>query len=351
MLSNDRFFNRFGEKMAKVVFFCRIKKKSMLDSFEYYKQDIDALRALGHEVSICNSFFKIPLKFDVMFIWWWTYALWPVLICKLFRKPSIITGTFNFRFPKKIEKNDYFRRPFYQRFLIKKATTLCSLNLFVNQLELEECTKYFKLNNVGLYPHVIHNDYLNEPTRNNNNWLLNISWSEKKNLIRKGIPELLKAVKILKNQNIEVILNLAGYKGDGIDFLFNMVNQLDINKNVNYIGTINRHDKIQILKSSSIYVQPSHYEGFGLAVAEAMGCGACIITCDVGAIKSVVGDAGIYVPPGSPNELAEAIKKVINDDSLRFALQKKAYQRASEYFSFTTKLDNLKNHLKNLKII
>ncbi|MFC0428837.1 glycosyltransferase family 4 protein [Chryseobacterium scophthalmum] len=335
--------------MSKIVFFCK-DSKSNINLFEYYTQDIDALKDLGHEVVIVNRFIDIPFKFDVLFVWWWTYAFYPVILAKILRKPVIITGTFNFKFPDGFDGIDYFARPFWQRILIKFSVKSASLNLFVNNHELVNCTNYFKLKSSKYFPHIISADYLKEPNFENKKLeLFNIAWSGKKNLIRKGVPELLEAIYILKKEGREIKLTLAGKRGDGIDYLHSLIKRYDINSLVTIVGEITKEEKISMMNSFAIFVQPSHYEGFGLAMAEAMGCGACIITCDVGAVKDVVGETGLYTVPGSPRDLADKIKIAIEDEQLRIKLQKMAFDRANNVFSYKKKLYSLDSFLNKLK--
>jgi glycosyltransferase involved in cell wall biosynthesis len=333
--------------MLKIVFFCR-DSKSNINLFEYYKQDVDALRDLGHEVIIVNRFIDIPFKFDVLFVWWWTYAFYPVMLSKILRKPVIVTGTFNFKFPKDFAGVDYFSRPILQRILIRFSVKAASLNLFVNHHELLNCTEYFKLKSSKYFPHIISNDYLNESLEDKQVELFNISWSGKKNLIRKGIPELLEALYILKNEGLEIKLTLAGKKGDGIDYLYSLVDKYNLSASVSIVGEITKEEKISMMSQFAIFVQPSHYEGFGLAMAEAMGCGACIITCDVGAVKDVVSNCGLYAEPGSAKDLADKIRIAIENDELRKKLQKMAFQRASSEFSYNKKLVTLDKLLTEL---
>lgn len=335
--------------VAKIVFYCN-DSRSNIDAFEYYKQDIDALKALGHEVVICNKFREIPLKFDALFIWWWTYALYPLLLARLLRKPAIVTGTYNFKFPPNFEGVDYFSRPAWQRVLIRCATKLATLNLFVNRGEMKACTDFFRLRNSRYLPHVIADDYLNGPSKRRSLTLFNLAWSGKKNLIRKGIPELLHAVSLLKEDFSDIKLKLAGHEGDGADFLRDLIGQHGLESVVEWLGPLSRDEKIRLLRECEVYVQPSHYEGFGLAMAEAMGSGACIITCDVGAVKDVVSDCGVYVPPGSPNELASAIREVLTDREMRKTLQQKAQDRARTEFAFDSKLKRLTEYLKEIGV-
>lgn len=330
--------------MAKVVFYCN-DTRSNIDLFEYYRQDIEALTALGHEVRVCTRYREIPLRFDVMYVWWWTYALYPVLLSRLLRRPVITTGTFNFRFPPGFDGTDYFARPWWQRLLISLATRWSTLNLFVNRQELDGCSAHFRLRNARYFPHVVNDDYLRGPGARRTCALFNISWSGKQNLVRKGIPELIQAAASLKERFPDLQLLLAGRPGDGQEFLMDMVQKAGLQRNVTLLGPLSREDKIRRLRECEIYVQPSHYEGFGLAIVEAMGSGACIVTCDVGAVGDVVGDSGLYVSPGSPGELAQAIARVLDDEALRRSYQARALLRARSEFAFQSKLVRMRAYL------
>jgi glycosyltransferase involved in cell wall biosynthesis len=104
------------------------------------------------------------------------------------------------------------------------------------------------------------------------------------------------------------------------------------------------------MRECEIYLQPSHYEGFGLAIAEAMGSGAAVVVCPVGAVPDVVGDAGVYVPPSSADELANAIMKLLKSAEVREAYQRRAVARAREEFAFESKLKRLKKFTEALGI-
>lgn len=335
--------------MAKIVFFCNDSASNIRD-FEYYKQDIDALRTLGHEVIVCNRYREFPRRFDAVFVWWWTYALVPVLWARVRRKPSFITGVFNFKFPTGQVGIDYGRRPWWQRALISLATKLCSLNLFIDKHELQSCQEHFGITNGRHYPLVLHADYLQGASADRKLVLFNLAWSAKHNLIRKGIPDLLRAVSLLRERGFTVTLKLAGLEGDGVQFLQDLITEYGIEAEVERLGPLSRARKIELLRSCEIYVQPSRYEGFGLATAEAMGSGACIITCDVGAVRSVVGDAGLYVSPGSPQELADLVRSMIENPVERSRMQALALRRARTEFSFESKIKRLKGYLAEFAI-
>ena len=158
-------------------------------------------------------------------------------------------------------------------------------------------------------------------------------------------------MKILKDEGHENIkVYLAGHRGDGFEGLEADIAGLGLSDNIQLLGEISRSEKIQYLRKCEIYAQPSHFEGFGLAMAEAMGSGACVITCKVGAVEEVVGEAGIYVQPGSARELADVLRKVLSDGQLRVRYQELARERARKMFSQGMKGRFWKEALEALKI-
>lgn len=90
-----------------------------------------------------------------------------------------------------------------------------------------------------------------------------------------------------------------------------------------------------LFQRAGVCVFPSLFEGFGLPAAEAMACGAPVITSDGGALPEVVGDAGIVTPAGAPDALATAIDQVLADPARRIALSARAAARATAAFSWS----------------
>jgi glycosyltransferase involved in cell wall biosynthesis len=334
--------------MARVVFFCRDSIEN-INLMEYYHQDVKALKAIGHEVIICNRYRDIPWNFDIVFVWWWTYALLPVLFARFMGRPSIVTGTYNFKFENKESGNDYFSRPWYERMLISLATRIANINLFASEREYKEVSSYFKLKNSYYFPHSIGEEYFTLAMHKScRTGLLNIAWSGSKNLKRKGVWDILDAICLLRERGIYVPLTLVGKRGDGFELLQKKISELELNDYVNIIGEVSLQEKLQLLSQSKIYLQPSYFEGFGLATAEAMAAGCCVITCDVGEVKNVVGDCGIYVSPGNPSELADAVQLLLNDSLLISQINYQAQKRLKMHFSFSSKVEMLENILKEI---
>jgi len=82
---------------------------------------------------------------------------------------------------------------------------------------------------------------------------------------------------------------------------------------------------------ADLFVFPSLYEGFGMPVLEAMACGAPVITSNVTSLPEVVGDAAVLVNPEDPEELAEAILRVLENQTLREGLRAKGFERVRQF--------------------
>jgi glycosyltransferase involved in cell wall biosynthesis len=76
---------------------------------------------------------------------------------------------------------------------------------------------------------------------------------------------------------------------------------------------------------------PSLYESFGLVQLEAMACGCPVVAARAGAIPEISGDAALLFDPHDPEEMAEALLKVISDHCIRQSLIAKGLTHARKF--------------------
>lgn len=87
----------------------------------------------------------------------------------------------------------------------------------------------------------------------------------------------------------------------------------------------------KFLKTLDIFCFPSLWEGFGIALVEAMASGLPIIASDIPPHREVLGDAGILVPPRDAESIANAINMLLSDHNLRASLIKSAHERSMRF--------------------
>ena len=123
---------------------------------------------------------------------------------------------------------------------------------------------------------------------------------------QKDQPSLIRAMALLPE---EYSLRLVG-TGDPklIAECKQLVKELMLERRVHFLGM--RTDVPEILKSSSVVVLSSHYEGLSLSSIEGMASGHPFIASDVDGLHEIVDGYGILVPHEDPQALADAIRRV-----------------------------------------
>lgn len=84
---------------------------------------------------------------------------------------------------------------------------------------------------------------------------------------------------------------------------------------VHWLGQ--RDDVAAWLGGADVFVHPSHEEGLGQVVIEAMAAGVPVVSTTAGGLPEIVGSDGTLVRPGDPNALATALAAVLADPKAR----------------------------------
>jgi glycosyltransferase involved in cell wall biosynthesis len=138
--------------------------------------------------------------------------------------------------------------------------------------------------------------------------------------IRKGVKHILGAVGRLRAAGIPTELSLVG-KGDESGRLIEQAESLGLAGNVRMHGYVTFGRRLfDLYRESDVFVLPSLVgEGAPKVVVEAMSQGLPVVASDVGSTGFILNEsgAGLLVPPGDEPALAEAVRQIIEDASLR----------------------------------
>jgi glycosyltransferase involved in cell wall biosynthesis len=148
---------------------------------------------------------------------------------------------------------------------------------------------------------------------------------------RKRTDILLRAIPILCQQYPDLDVRIIG-NGLEWDNLQKLSRQLKITDNITWLSHI-KDDRVfaREWQRADVFAHPSSQESFGYVYLEAMLLGKPIVTPDSSAGPEVVGDAGLFVAPESPEALAEGISKLLADSALRAAYGQRGQQRAKQF--------------------
>ena len=95
-----------------------------------------------------------------------------------------------------------------------------------------------------------------------------------------------------------------------------------------YLGFVPDDDLAALYSAAAVFAFPSHYEGFGLPILEAMACGVPVVASNTSAIPEVAGSAAILVHP-TAGDLAEALRSVLDDPVLHATMVEQGKRRAA----------------------
>jgi glycosyltransferase involved in cell wall biosynthesis len=109
-----------------------------------------------------------------------------------------------------------------------------------------------------------------------------------------------------------------------------------LNSIVEFTGRVPTPDLVRHYNEARLFVTSSVHEGFGLPLAEAMACGTPAIGTQIGAYQEIAdhNENAWLVPPRDPRALADAIRRLWQDDALRERLGGAARQRIVERFNW-----------------
>ncbi len=151
---------------------------------------------------------------------------------------------------------------------------------------------------------------------------------------RKNVDGLIRAYACWRKQKPDAPpLVIAGGKGWYYNHIFSLVESLNLTERVRFTDYVPQHELPLWYNAASLFIYPSHFEGFGLPVLEAMACGTPVITSTVSSLSEVTGNSGAarLVNPADTDALVAAMREVMTDSDLRAAMSQQALMRAADF--------------------
>jgi len=139
----------------------------------------------------------------------------------------------------------------------------------------------------------------------------------------KGLAFLVESFSELVKEIEDVILVIAGPDAGYENELRRLINTKNCHDKVRFTGYIGGREKLKAYVDADIYVLPSIYETFPIAVLEAWACGTPVVVTDRCGIADVIdGQAGLVVPYDK-EQLQHALLHMLDNDKMRLRFGKK----------------------------
>ncbi len=149
---------------------------------------------------------------------------------------------------------------------------------------------------------------------------------------RKNIKGMIQAFEWLKKEyKLPHKLILAGKPGFGYSQINSQWSVSPYKKDIILTGFISEQRKIALIKSASVFLFPTFYEGFGLPILEAQSLGTPVVTSNISSLPEVGQKAVAYCEPKEPRSIADALYKVISRKDYRDNLIQAGYKNVKNF--------------------
>jgi glycosyltransferase involved in cell wall biosynthesis len=258
-------------------------------------------------------------------------------LSKLFKK-KVIIHTHGAEFKEFYEESDNKTKS-KVRELLRKANLVITLGQKWDNIikEIEPQTNTHILRNSVDLP----DDFIINKVTNNEVNILFLAVTTK----RKGIIDLINAspgiIKKLENGGRKVQFTIAG-DGDLLNYSKKLTQELNLEKNFNFLGWVSRDDIKNLLKHTDLFILPSYNEGLPMSILEALSYAVPVVSTKVGSIDEAIKDNenGFLVEPGNIKMIEYSVVEILNNSNLN------EYQRNSR--KICEENFNNKNYFKTM---
>lgn len=334
----------------KVCFFTRTKGAPLFETVGFFADDLRMLRDLGHDVVAAGRVGEIDWSADLYFSWFPYWALLAAPAALLRRKPHLIVGTLDAAVPARVRNRGL--RQACLLLMERLAVRLCTATLPISNYEAEffrrlgarRPTTVYCCVNVGRYA-------MRAGPPSSPPLLLLLSRLTEANYRRKCVGQVIESVPGVLASFPEARYLLFGSVHDPtvVDRIRSRTRALGVERNVEVLTRhVDEAEKIAFMQASTVYLQPTLHEGFGLAIAEAMSCGVPVVTSRSGSVPEVAGDCAVYCDPDDPADIAAQTIALLKDEPLQRELGARGRRRVEALFAYERRRDALERIMREL---
>jgi len=148
--------------------------------------------------------------------------------------------------------------------------------------------------------------------------------------VTKRVEILIDAVDILSSQGCQILLKIVG-GGQMQQKLKQIVNEKNLDNIIEITGRIDAEDMPEVYRQNDIFISASKLEGMSNAMLEAMASGLPIIAARCEGTEELIAGNGLVIENATAEEIAKAIKILIDDRQLRNQMSIAAIQQAQQF--------------------
>ena len=148
----------------------------------------------------------------------------------------------------------------------------------------------------------------------------------------KNVPGLVRVLsRVRALSSLDVRLKIAGPPDPRYPEAMDLAKELGLHHWIEWTGYLSTSELVRTYQQADVLALLSKYEGFGLPVLEAMACGTPVVCSNCASLPEVAGAAALLVDPTHIDEAADAIVRILKDESLAAGLREKGLRQAAKF--------------------
>ena len=165
---------------------------------------------------------------------------------------------------------------------------------------------------------------------------------------RKGIFDLIKVFRLLLKDGNNIALNIGG--NGNIKDLLSLINDLGIERHVDYLGWVSEEERDRLFRNADIFVLPSYGEGMPMSILEAMSYSVPVISTLVGGIPELIedGETGVLVNSGDLDMLYKKMNDLIHNEKYRKTLGENGRMKIEKHYNIADHIQKIDNIYQSL---
>ncbi len=127
-------------------------------------------------------------------------------------------------------------------------------------------------------------------------------------------------------------LVMLDYDEQELRRILHSINAIEVRALIHLTGYVPNEKLPALISQSTIFLYPSLRESFGIPILEGMACGVPVITSNTSSMPEVAGEeAALIIDPFNPQEIANAMRNLVEDKMLAKVLAEKGIERAKDF--------------------
>jgi glycosyltransferase involved in cell wall biosynthesis len=149
---------------------------------------------------------------------------------------------------------------------------------------------------------------------------------------RKNTEGLLRAFALAsEDSRFDLELLVGGLQRRALERWQALANGLPARQGIRLFGYLPDEDMTALYNAALAFVFPSHYEGFGLPLLDAMACGCPVLASRRTSVPEIAGDACLYFDPERPEDMAASMTRIATESALQEHLRQAGLRRVAQF--------------------